>query len=97
MGIGSNHVEYEALGQDFHARGARQEEQRELLRRPFTEPVVDFSGRFDRIDRASLIPKPTSLSRSGLVDPVRKTSTGLPDSPTASSFSVVGSITPSIL
>lgn len=59
IGIGWNHVEYEALGQDFHTRGARQEEQIELLRRLFTEPVVDFSGRFDRIDRAALVPKPT--------------------------------------
>lgn len=59
VGIGWNHVEYEALGQDFHTRGARQEEQIGLLRRLFTEPVVDFSGRFDRIDRAALLPKPT--------------------------------------
>ncbi|CAO5159929.1 putative F420-dependent oxidoreductase [Frankia sp. AiPs1] len=59
VGIGWNHVEYEALGQDFRTRGARQEEQIGLLRRLFTEPVVDFSGRFDRIDRAALIPKPT--------------------------------------
>jgi probable F420-dependent oxidoreductase len=58
VGIGWNHVEYEALGQDFHTRGARQEEQIKLLRRLFTEPIVDFSGRFDRIDRASLMPKP---------------------------------------
>ncbi len=58
VGIGWNQVEYEALGQDFRTRGARQEEQIELLRRLFTEPVVDFSGRFDRIDRASLVPKP---------------------------------------
>ena len=58
VGVGWNHVEYEALGQDFHTRGARQEEQIELLRRLFTEPVVDFSGRFERVDRASLIPKP---------------------------------------
>jgi probable F420-dependent oxidoreductase len=58
VGVGWNHVEYEALGQDFHTRGARQEEQIELLRRLFSEPVVDFSGRFDRIDRASLVPKP---------------------------------------
>jgi probable F420-dependent oxidoreductase len=58
VGIGWNYVEYEALGQDFHTRGVRQEEQIELLRRLFTEPVVDFSGRFDRIDRASLVPKP---------------------------------------
>ena len=58
VGMGWNYVEYEALGQDFHTRGARQEEQIELLRRLFTEPVVDFSGRFHRIDRASLVPKP---------------------------------------
>ena len=58
VGVGWNHVEYEALGQDFRTRGARQEEQIELLRRLFTEPVVDFSGRFDRVDRAALVPKP---------------------------------------
>jgi probable F420-dependent oxidoreductase len=58
VGVGWNYVEYEALGQDFHTRGARQEEQIELLRRLFTEPVVDFSGRFDRVDRAALMPKP---------------------------------------
>jgi probable F420-dependent oxidoreductase len=61
VGVGWNHVEYETLGQDFHTRGARQEEQIELLRRLFTEPVVDFSGRFDRIDRAALMPKPEGL------------------------------------
>jgi probable F420-dependent oxidoreductase len=59
VGIGWSPVEYEALGQNFRTRGARQEEQIELLRRLFTEPVVDFSGRFDRIDRAALIPKPS--------------------------------------
>ena len=58
VGVGWSHVEYQALGQDFRTRGARQEEQIELLRRLFTEPVVDFSGRFDRVDRASLVPKP---------------------------------------
>jgi probable F420-dependent oxidoreductase len=59
VGVGWNHVEYEALGEDFHTRGARQEEQIELLRRLFTEPVVDFSGQFDRVERAALVPKPT--------------------------------------
>jgi probable F420-dependent oxidoreductase len=60
VGVGWNYVEYDALGQDFHTRGARQEEQIQLLRQLFTEPVVDFSGRFDRVDRAALVPKPTS-------------------------------------
>ena len=31
-----------------------------MLRRLFSEPVVDFSGRFDRVDRVSLVPKPAS-------------------------------------
>ena len=50
---------YQALGEDFGTRGAREEEQIALLRRLWTEPVVDFSGRFDRIDRAAIAPKPT--------------------------------------
>ena len=58
VGVGWNYVEYEALGQDFRTRGARQEEQIGLLRRLFTEPVVDFTGRFDRVDRAALVPRP---------------------------------------
>jgi probable F420-dependent oxidoreductase len=59
VGVGWSPVEYQALGQDFRTRGARQEEQIDLLRRLFTDPVVDFAGRFDRVDRAALIPKPT--------------------------------------
>jgi probable F420-dependent oxidoreductase len=58
VGVGWNYVEYEALGQDFRTRGARQEEQIGLLRRLFIEPVVDFSGHFHRVDRAALVPKP---------------------------------------
>jgi probable F420-dependent oxidoreductase len=59
IGVGWNYVEYEALGQDFRTRGARQEEQIDLLRRLFTEPIVDFTGRFDRVDRAAMLPRPT--------------------------------------
>jgi len=58
VGVGWNYVEYEALGYDFRSRGSRQEEQIDVLRRLFTEPVVDFTGSFHRIDRASLNPKP---------------------------------------
>ncbi|MCK9486950.1 MAG: LLM class F420-dependent oxidoreductase [Dehalococcoidia bacterium] len=58
VGIGWNAVEYEALGQDFHTRGRRLEEQVILLRRLFTEQVVDFEGRFDRIPLAGLAPRP---------------------------------------
>jgi probable F420-dependent oxidoreductase len=58
VGVGWNYVEYEALGQDFATRGARQEQQIELLRSLFAEPVVHFSGRFDRVDGAAIVPKP---------------------------------------
>lgn len=58
VGLGWNYVEYEALGQDFATRGKRLEEQVEVLRRLWNEPLVSFSGRFDRIDRAALLPRP---------------------------------------
>lgn len=59
VGVGWNFVEYESLGVDFRRRGARQEEQIGLLRRLFTEPVVDYAGDFHRVDRAALLPKPS--------------------------------------
>jgi probable F420-dependent oxidoreductase len=58
VGIGWNHVEYEALGQDFRTRTKRIEEQIPLLRRLWTEPVISFDGRFDRIDRGGINPRP---------------------------------------
>lgn len=58
VGIGWNHVEYQALGQDFTTRGRREEEQVELLRRLWSESLVTFHGRFDHIDRACLNPRP---------------------------------------
>lgn len=58
LGTGWNWVEYEALGADFEQRGAMLDEQVELLRRLWTEPVVDFDGDFHRIDRAGLAPLP---------------------------------------
>lgn len=58
VGTGWNYVEYDALGQDFHRRGERLTEQIGLLRRLWSEPLVDFNGKFDRIDRAALNPRP---------------------------------------
>jgi probable F420-dependent oxidoreductase len=71
IGIGWNYVEYDALGQDFHTRGKRVDEQVDLLRRLWSEPLVDFSGTFDRIDRAALNPRPRRVIPiwlSGFVD-----------------------------
>jgi probable F420-dependent oxidoreductase len=58
VGVGWNYVEYEALGQEFHTRGARADEQIGLLRRLWAEDLVSFEGRFDRITRGNIIPRP---------------------------------------
>ena len=58
VGIGWNAVEYEALGMDFHNRGRRFEEQIELMRRLWTEPVVTFDGRYHQVTAAGLNPLP---------------------------------------
>ena len=58
LGVGSgwNYVEYESLASDYTSRGPRQEEQVLLLRRLWSEPVLDVTGAFHRIDRAGLNP-----------------------------------------
>ena len=61
VGVGWNHVEYEALNEGFSTRGARQEEQIELLRMFWTQPVVDYHGRFHTIDRLGVLPRPRSV------------------------------------
>jgi probable F420-dependent oxidoreductase len=58
VGLGWNHVEFEALGEDFRDRGRRSEEQIEVLRRLWTESVVDFDGRWHRIPAAGINPLP---------------------------------------
>ncbi|MGH3489331.1 MAG: LLM class F420-dependent oxidoreductase, partial [Actinopolymorphaceae bacterium] len=58
VGIGWNTVEYEALGEDFHTRGRRMEEQIEVMRRLWTEPVLTFEGRDHRITAAGIAPLP---------------------------------------
>jgi probable F420-dependent oxidoreductase len=58
VGIGWNYVEYEALGQEFRTRAKRIEEQIGLLRQLWQTPVLSFEGRFDRIDRAGINPRP---------------------------------------
>jgi probable F420-dependent oxidoreductase len=59
VGTGWNTIEYEALGVPFQDRGARQEEQVELMRRLWTEEVVTFRGRFDTVSAAGINPRPT--------------------------------------
>ena len=58
VGLGWNAVEYQSLGQDFHTRGRRLEEQVALLRSLWTQPLVTFEGRWDAIADAGLNPLP---------------------------------------
>ena len=58
IGVGWNHVEYEALGTEWKTRGARQAEQVEVLRRLWSEDLVSFTGRFHRLDRVNILPPP---------------------------------------
>jgi probable F420-dependent oxidoreductase len=58
IGVGWNAVEYQALDQNFHNRGARSEEQIALLRALWTEPVVTFTGRWHTVEEAGINPLP---------------------------------------
>lgn len=58
VGVGWNYVEYEALGQDFATRGARANEQIEFMRKLWSEPLLDWKGEFDRIERGNVLPQP---------------------------------------
>ena len=54
VGISWNEYEYQALGQDVHTRGRRQEEQIVLLKKLWTEPFVTFEGRFHKLENIGL-------------------------------------------
>ena len=58
VGVGWNAVEYEGLGEDFHTRGKRVEEQVTLLRALWTKPLVTFKGEFDTVTDAGINPLP---------------------------------------
>lgn len=62
IGTGWNAVEYEALGENFHNRGRRSEEQVALLRALWAEEVVTFNGRWHTVTEAGLNPLPAKRS-----------------------------------
>lgn len=76
IGIGWNEVEFEALGEEFHNRGLRCEEQVAVLRALWTQDVVDFQGRWHRISGAGLNPlplqRPIPIWFGGDAEPVLK-------------------------
>jgi probable F420-dependent oxidoreductase len=58
VGLGWNEAEYIALGEDFHNRGGRIEEQVQVLRMLWMNPLVSFSGRWHQIPNIGLNPMP---------------------------------------
>jgi probable F420-dependent oxidoreductase len=58
VGVGWQESEYEALGEDFHTRGARMDEAIRLLRACWGDPQVDFEGAHYRVTAMAMEPKP---------------------------------------
>jgi probable F420-dependent oxidoreductase len=58
VGTGWNYVEYQALGEDFHKRGRKIDEQIVYLRRLWSEAAFSFKGDFHALERASLVLRP---------------------------------------
>jgi probable F420-dependent oxidoreductase len=58
VGVGWQESEYEALGEDFHTRGARMDEAIRLLRSWWGDPEVGVEGRHYRVTAMAMEPKP---------------------------------------
>ncbi|MQF70044.1 LLM class F420-dependent oxidoreductase [SAR202 cluster bacterium AD-804-J14_MRT_500m] len=74
IGTGWNHVEYEALGENFHNRGKRSEEQIELLRELWTKKSINFKGKWHTVTHAGINPlpvqRPIPIWLGGSAEPV---------------------------
>lgn len=82
VGTGWNYVEYDALGQNFETRGQRLSEQIVYLRRLWSEAPLTFTGKFDRIERANIIPRPKRqipIYCGGFAEPAYKRGAKLAD------------------
>ena len=83
IGLGWNHVEYEALGEDFRTRGRRVEEQVEVMRKLWTQPLVTFRGAEHVINNAGLNPmpiqRPIPIWFGGAAEPAIKRAARLAD------------------
>jgi probable F420-dependent oxidoreductase len=58
LGLGWNTFAYRALGQEFHNRGRRSEEQIAVLRALWTQKAVTFSGKWHELTHLGLNPMP---------------------------------------
>ena len=62
VGVGWNHVEYEALDCEWKTRGIKQAEQIDVLRKLWTEGLVTFEGRFHKYNQVTIVPSPKQRS-----------------------------------
>ena len=58
VGLGWNTVEYTGLNESFHNRGRRIEEQVSLMKLLWTQPLVNFKGKYHTIEDAGINPLP---------------------------------------
>jgi alkanesulfonate monooxygenase SsuD/methylene tetrahydromethanopterin reductase-like flavin-dependent oxidoreductase (luciferase family) len=75
VAVGWNPLEYVALGEEFDDRGPRMTEQLDVLRRLWTEEVVEFEGRFHDLPGVGINPRPDEpvpLWLGGTADPVKR-------------------------
>lgn len=83
VGLGWNEVEYTSLNENFRNRGKRFEEQIEVLRLLWTQPLVTFQGRWHHIPDAGLNPmpvqRPIPLWFGGSAEPVLERTARLAD------------------
>jgi probable F420-dependent oxidoreductase len=63
LGIGWSKDEYDAAGISFKERGARADEYLQVLKRIWTEDVVEFKGQFYNIPASKIGPKPVQKPR----------------------------------
>ncbi len=83
VAVGWNFVEYEALGEDFHIRGRRIEEQVSLLRELWTKELVTVGGQWHRVTAAGINPlpvqRPIPIWMGGDSEPARRRAARLAD------------------
>jgi probable F420-dependent oxidoreductase len=83
IGVGWNHVEYEALGCEWGTRGVKQGEQIEVLRKLWVEDLVTYKGRFHDYTEVTVVPapkqRPIPIWLGGASDPVIKRAARLGD------------------
>ena len=82
-------MEYEALNENFHDRGRRASEQMEVLRKLWTEEVVEFHGKYHHISYAGLNPMPVQQPHSA-VDGRRRAGQPRPGRPGAAAGGAAG-------